>query len=91
VTPAEQKLADLQASFRAREAAAFRQGRFHFKWRWPPKLVRVMAADRHWGFMLNTYPTAKRWREPGAVIGLTFYLGHHGLSLLWGRPHWIKS
>lgn len=81
---AAKRQVDLQARFREKE----RSGRFDFEWRWPPKLVRVMAADRHLGFRLNTYPTAKRWRESGAVIGLALYLGRHGLSFLWGRPHW---
>jgi len=85
---AAQRLVDLQANFRSKEKAAFEEGRFHFELRWPPKLVRVMAADRRWGFVLNTYPTGKRWCQPGAVIGMAFYLGRHGISFLWGRPHW---
>ena len=63
-------------------------GRFEFCWRWPKAIVYRVATPG-WRVDWNQYGTTM----PGqpVTIGVGFVLGRWCLSVVWGRPKWVRT
>ena len=63
-------------------------GRFDFEWRRPKALIYRVAVPG-WRVERNQYGTTMNVKP--VTIGVAFVFGRRCLSLVWGRPKWVRT